>query len=487
MPKKTVHLVIPDELLDQEAQRIFQAICKLNPQDGGVKRFAQRTARAITLYNGGFIQETTPLAKFILFGDYHTDLRQYVKALADKWIGPMPNGVFSYVYIDCAGLATIRGSCDLSPLLGPPKIFKEQNIVQLPLLAKRSVIHADFTKRQEAKYNALEAFQNQFYAKHDDQFQKFGGVPRTIHQRFEDEYDKILNEGEPYRSVIVFDNAQYAPADLISDVMRPILYPALLNVIDGAHQTKFNTSIVVILMHDRWDYLKHSKKGFGPVPDNVSENGAQYRKVRRELLRDPLFSGLMDDVADNLILIGPLTPQQQFQRFKDKLQTLSLGLEHYFQITLEWDDAFVQLLVDESFDKDIEGFTEHRTEGTFQKCVGLLLASQTTSGALKRGSTLKFSVKINDKINSKSPMCTIIKSSKKTGDAPITSSELYNFLQTYSQTKKDAGEQPPAQFEFLTRLEGELNILLATFNAQWSKNQAQREPASHESTPESKN
>jgi hypothetical protein len=460
---------LEDDTFGPEAQQVCEALERSNPEDRGVMRFAKRTARAITAFEGGFTHAAFPLGAFLLFGSPHSPILEYAQLLSQTWIGSRDDGERSCVYIDCAGIVSARGTTEFSRLTGPPTKYPNYPIAQLPALSEYAVTEADFTIRMGEKERALQKFRQEFLNSQRPLIEQFGGIPVPLHERLEQEFKKIRDEGAPYRSVIVVDNLEFAPPDLLSEIIRPMLNPATLQVLglQGIEHVSFATSIVILIMHDRWNWMKTQAMPLGftkPRQPEISDD--IYRMVRQNLLEDPRFSGLTNDIGDNLILMGLRTALHQQKEFRERLTRLARTFADNFEIQTTWSDEFLEMLVKESFDPDLGFFTERRSESAFEKCAELPLAKKIIGGGVQRKTAISFVTREDKKTSSVSPVLHIQKGEGKV----IVPEEIRTALHTPPQSSRKntaVKETNPASFEELKKeLDQIVNQLTLIFRQQ---------------------
>ena len=475
--KEHTRLILKDNFFGVEARKVHDALFRSNPHDKGVQRFARRAARAITAFEGGFVHKARPLGAFLIFGSPHAPLLEYAATLAETWLGSRTDGELPYLYVDCLGARNARGTTEFTRLTGPPTVYPNYPFIRLPLLAEQSLIGTDFSNRRGAEEKALRDFQEKFIADHNDLWQKLGGMPPLILQRFTQERQRIYEEGKPYRSVVIFDNLEFALPDLISDVIRPTLHPASLQTLgmSGIEVTSFTTSIIILIMHDQWNWLKINENPLGfakPAENGLSDE--KYRTIRQNLLENPLFSGLTHDIADSLILMGFRTSQQQKTQFKERFEEFKRKFETYAHINITWTEAFLEMMIEESFDQDLGFFTQRRTDRAFEKYVEHPLAHEVAQKEIRHKSIVSFDMEEDTDKKVFSPSYSI-----QNGEGePLTPQEVTAILEKEARKEPDASsaEKESSSFEFLNVLQKDPAQLILSIENQLDQ-QSQSQPS----------
>ncbi|MBI4114749.1 MAG: hypothetical protein HY445_02815 [Candidatus Niyogibacteria bacterium] len=330
-----------------DGQRVYEGILSLQKDDERTRRFARRFARAATAFDGGTTDPSQPLKQFILYGSIFAPIPLLVKTASDLWIGMPQDGSLPFTYIDCGAFRSPdRGT--LIPLIGASDqaqtAFRSHAIlarIDIPHFKARST---DIKFLFDWVEWYLKKFIGTIRRKSPQQFISYFEAAIT-EQEAKIREEEIKNNG-PFKSVIFFDNIQYASAPL-----QEIIFQILSNgtIFLPAGRISFQNSVIILGMYE--EKLSGEIAGFSrTIGKNAAKN---YEEIRKELI---LINPFIHRGAGNLIVVNERTRENQKHRIESELARLREKFKK-IDIILEFSSTFIEGFIDQTSE-----FIEHEAK-----------------------------------------------------------------------------------------------------------------------------
>lgn len=376
------------------ADEIRKALIGVTDDRGIVDIFSPRIARTLTMLEAGFAGRKSPLGAWVFEGPSAMPIHLLVETLGEHWLGETWDGSPPFVYIDCNGYSNSYPGV-LSSLLGP--IPHDQFGRQVPPLFSR-INYPHFYCLAKDNLEKLWGWKNWFEKTYQEDIQRlrenasrFYLDLENLALRQESQYYKELEKKNGFLSLIFFDAVDRAAPELIN-VIRQILHRGSVIVWPG-HLVDFSRATVIMSIYrDESANQLGFRKTDGADDKDVENRRAFYHNRRSKLLRHPQISGLIQDIGENLIILGETTLESQ----KFQLTKILTGLKKQFQdagINIKFSPAFIEKFCLNSRDPGLNAFTNARLRIGVDRHILFHIASLVVHKKIRKGARLLFEPK----------------------------------------------------------------------------------------------
>lgn len=388
------------------AREVLFGVSAANRGDPGTVRFAVRAARALTIYDEGVHRRNRPIFAALLYGPRNGPQRELALALAEQYIGKPVNGMPALHTIDCAEYPPGTNPLALTRLIGPrmpnsptPSLWSDicdeadkLSRTGPDVLPLRNIIRWFLEEVQKA-FNELQPFVARFTERGEtiakDSFEKLIAEANTLLKEIQGAETQIIEAHTPYRSVILFDGVEFGSPELLGSIIRPILKTGFLS-----EEATFHNSIILLTMYDPLDAFTHGDIGFAPSPRGKAKQTSleRYLQIRRALQKNPSFRGIVHDIGEQLIIVGPKSEKSQEHLCKRRLAEIRMAMRK-LAVRVEFSAELKAVLVKRSASPETQEFSTERLDELIDHYVRLPLAQTIAQGELSAGKTMKFELK----------------------------------------------------------------------------------------------
>lgn len=383
------------------ADRVHDAICRVQIGDDRVELFGRRFARAITAYEAGGSSRSGPLDSFLLYGTVFSPIPLMVEVAAETWLGRTWDRSPSFLHIDCSSYqAPVPGI--LAPLIGPLPTPG-----QVPLLAQIDRPH--FLARRPSDLEIfqawLEGWNDRLIKKSSQYGVHFPQMQQFFSDRANEQYNMLLRDEKkkngPFGSVVFFDGVNRA-SPFLRDVILQIVSTGQLALATGA-RVDFSNAIIMLSIYDDDGLFRGDDIGFAQGRSNGEKSDENtYRTLRKKLYDELTVRPFVQSVAENLIIVPERTRESQKRRTIDEFKRVQ---EQFgaFDIILDFSDKFQEAFMDDTKENVSrkggaaeEVYTEERIKSGIRRHVLNPLHRLLLAGKVQHGASLQFTPKSSE-------------------------------------------------------------------------------------------
>ncbi len=384
-------------LFSQGADKAYNALKSINEDDSGLRKFAERVGRALTVFEAGFYDESKPVGSFLFRGSPAAPFRLIAEALGREWFGGMPfDGSPPYIFVDCAAFSASYPGV-LARLTGP---LPQDSLGRQGTPVFASLYRPHFYVRGGDKLAKLWSWREWFLRDCKEDIQGLKNKPHfyaeidNICSREEENHYQRLEAEEPFRGLVLFGNADRAGSEL-AELIRQIIRQGKVAVLPGS-MVNFSRSILLLGVHTD---VSLGPLGL-PTKDEAmkirkSYRGEAYKRARREMLGQYPLMGFVQDIGENVFLVDNRNlSSQRFQLIKE-LEGLSQTL-YSLGLRFECSAKLIDFVCRDSFDAVLAAYTDTRLHNSLRRYVFYPLARLALSGALNEGDSLYIDLRDQD-------------------------------------------------------------------------------------------
>lgn len=389
------------------AEAVRSALFEVSNHDLVIKKFAERVARSITLYEAGF-REQGPVGSFLFVVPQEASVDRIISTLAEEWFGGSAwDSSPAYFFIDCTGFTSSNPHV-LVQLLGGPIVDQGSGRMYAePQLAQITYPH--FAVRAKHFLRNLSNWSEWFMREYDDdlkqlrrggKLEKFQeGFMRIVAEEQRRHYEDLKKE-DPFRSVVIFDGVGRFTHSGLINIIKSIIQQGSLTVWPN-RIIDFSHSIVIVTAYAEENDAGKEEIGFhkeeDAADDELNEESERekqknrYVKGRKDVSSISTLAGLMQMIGDNVFVLRNKRFSDQRAYVLSHLREIQRRL-HGIGISIDWSEEFLDRCARETKDQSFKNYTDGRVRTSVEKHILFPIAQFLLAGNLRQGAQLHFAV-----------------------------------------------------------------------------------------------